>query len=61
MRFAIQLLEHLYDTASGLLIEIPGRLVGEQDLRAIGEGSRQSYSLLLFPGELGGKVVEPVT
>ncbi len=58
---AVELFQHLDDRPARFLVEISGRLVGEQDLRAIGEGSCQSYSLLFSTGELSRKVVEPVT
>ncbi len=61
VRISIQLFEHLDDPFARFLVEIAGRFVREQDLRAIGEGSRQGYSLLLSAGELRREVVESVT
>jgi len=61
LRVPVQFFQHLDDRPARFLVEVSGGLVGKQDLRAIGEGSSQGYSLLLSTGELSRKVVEPVT
>lgn len=38
-----------------LRIQIPGRLVGQHELRAMDQRSRQRHALLLTPGQLGGQ------
>jgi hypothetical protein len=39
-------------------IEIAGRLVGEEELWAVGDGARDRHALLLATGELRGAVIE---
>ena len=57
-RLAVQGLHQLDHARAGLLVQVPGRLVREQDARPIREGARERHPLLLPAGELGGIVVE---
>jgi hypothetical protein len=49
--------EQAEDARSGLGIEVPGGLVGEQQGGLRREGAGEGDALLLAPGELGGVVV----
>src|SRR6185437_4463475 len=51
--------DELDDRAPGRLVEIAGRLVGDQERRAGAERARQRHALLLAPRELRGIVREP--
>ena len=42
---------------AGGRVEVPGRLVGEEELGAIDEGAGDGDPLLLAPGQLGREVV----
>ena len=44
----------------GVRVELAGRLVGEDDVRARHQGARGGDALLLPAGELAGSVLEPV-
>ena len=44
---AIELLEHQQDLIAGLRVEVPGRLVGEQERRVVDERPRDRHALLL--------------
>jgi hypothetical protein len=57
-RVAVELLHHPDDAAPGLLVEVAGRLVGEEDLRPVRERARERDPLLLAAGKLGGIMVE---
>ena len=48
------------DLGAGAAVEVPGRLVGEDDLGPAGEGPGHGDALLLAAGELARAVVEPV-
>ena len=52
--------QELDDLAAGRLVEIAGRLVGDQDRRIRRERAGERDALLLAAGELGRIVVEPV-
>ncbi len=41
-------------------IQVPGRLVGEEDQGAVGQGPCHGHPLLLSPGELGREMVQSV-
>src|SRR5439155_1346065 len=54
-------LEHeLLDVLAGGRVEVAGRLVGEQEPGALGEGAHHCHALLLAPGELPRPVREPL-
>jgi hypothetical protein len=59
-RLPVERLEEVDDAASTVSIEIPGRLVGEQDARGVRECPGDRDALLLTAGELAWKVVQPV-
>ena len=44
------------DVLRGLGVEIPGRLVGEQNSRRVGDSARDRHPLLLATGKLGRPV-----
>ena len=48
------------DLGAGAAVEVAGGLVGEDDLRAAGEGAGHGHALLLATGELAGPVLEAV-
>src|SRR6266852_1862981 len=54
---AVERLEQLENPVSGRVVEIAGRLVGEEDLGRVGECARDRDALLLSTGELGGKMM----
>ncbi len=49
--------EDVEDRGARRAVEVPRRLVGEEERRARTEGPGQRHALLLAPGELGGVVV----
>src|SRR5438105_4438983 len=51
--------EQLHDHEGGLRIELPGRLVGDEEARALGQRPSQRYALLLAAGELLGSMLGP--
>src|SRR3546814_14186451 len=53
---AHQKVEHVF---RGMLIEIAGRLVGQEELRRVGECPRNRYALLLSTRELAGTMASP--
>ncbi len=55
-----RLAHELQDLGARLRVEVPGRLVGEDDLRPARERARDGDPLLLTAGELRRAVVEPV-
>jgi acyl-CoA thioesterase-1 len=59
-RFAIERLEQLDDPSTGVAVQIPGRLVGEENARSVGEGAGDRHPLLFAAGELRREVVETV-
>src|SRR5690606_18240240 len=44
--------EHLEDAVRGALVEVAGRLVGEQDERVVSESARNHDALLFTTGQL---------
>jgi hypothetical protein len=60
LRFPVQGHQQIDHAAAGLGIETPGGLVGEQDLRPVGERARDADPLLLAAGELQRIVVQPL-
>jgi hypothetical protein len=48
------------DLVPGVLVEVPGRLVGEQHPRLLDQGAGDRDALLLAAGEFGGRVLGPV-
>ena len=52
--------EHVEDPSRGLGVEVAGGLVGEEELRAVGERPRDGDALLLAAGELGRAMLEAV-
>ena len=57
---AVQLLEHAQDLHAAPGVQVPGRLVGEEELRAVDQRPRDGHALLLAAGELRGFVVHAV-
>ena len=57
----VQSLQYGHDLFAGPAVEVPCRLVGEQDSRLLDQRSGDAYSLLLAAGELGGLVVGAVS
>src|SRR5690606_31869368 len=57
---AVELLEQLDDGLARAGVEVPGRLVGEQDLGLVDERARERDALLLPAGKLGRIMVEPI-
>ena len=55
-----QLADQLVDDGGVLRVELAGRLVGEQEPRAVGERGAERDPLLLAAGELVRVGVEPV-
>ena len=43
------------------VVQLAGRLVGQQQRRRVGQGYRDGHPLLLAPGQLLGRVMQPVT
>ena len=58
---AIETKEHFNNGLAGLGIEIPGRLIGEHDLRTMNEGAGKRDALLFPAGKLERIVIETVT
>ena len=56
----VQLLEERHDLASGLRVQVSGRLVGEEDRRIVDERPRDRDALTLSAGELVRLVRHPV-
>ena len=56
----VQLGQHHHDFIAGPAVEVPGRLVGEDELRVVHQGAGDRHPLLLAPGQLQRPVVEPV-
>ena len=56
----VQSLQYGHDLFAGLAVQVPCRLVGEQDSRLLDQRSGDAYALLLAAGELGGLVVGAV-
>ncbi len=52
--------EQIEDALGVLRVERPGRLVGEQQPRVVGEGARDSHPLALAAGEVHGERVDAV-
>ena len=52
--------QKLDDFAPGCLVEVSGRLVGDDDGRIGGERAGERDTLLLAAGKLGGIMVEPL-
>ncbi len=49
--------QHAEDMIGGLGVEVAGRLVGQKELRRIGEGAGEGDALLFATGKLGGAAV----
>ena len=56
----IEVEEHVDDGAARFVVEVAGRLVGEEDFRAVDKGAGQGDALLLAAGELVRVVVGAV-
>ena len=56
----VQLLEQRDDLVGGAAVERAGRLVGEQQARAVDERARDRHALALAARELIGAVLEPI-
>src|SRR5258706_12086686 len=54
---AIDAIEQPHDADGRRGVEVPGRLVGEQDQRSVDEGARDRHPLLLSTRELTGEAV----
>ena len=50
--FSVDAAEKLHDTVGSLGVEVPGRLVGYDDFRAVQQGTGNGNSLLLASGQL---------
>ena len=50
-RLLLELLKDVHDLDGCAGVEVAGRLVGEQDRRAVEQGARDSDTLLLAPPE----------
>ena len=57
---AVEAAEQVEDLVRGRGVELPGRLVGEQDLGAVGQGDRDRHALLLATGHPIRPVVGPI-
>jgi hypothetical protein len=55
-----QVLQQHHDRPSGLGVQLTGRLVSQEERRAIREGASDRDALLLAAGQLVGPVVDPV-
>ena len=55
---AVDPVEQLHDPDRGLGVEVPGRLVGQEQRRVVDERARDRDALLLAAGELVGIVVD---
>src|SRR5437868_482852 len=58
---AVEVEQQLVDPFAGRLVEITGRLVGEQEARLQDESAGERHALLLAAGQLPGPVIEAVT
>jgi hypothetical protein len=56
----IDLDEQIHHLIGTFPVEVPGRLVGENQLWGIHQRARHRYTLLLAAGELGRKEVSPI-
>ena len=50
----VELLEHLQDFLAGVRVEVAGRLVGEQQRRAVDQRPGDGHALLLAAGSCDG-------
>ncbi len=53
----IEIVKELQDLGAGGGIQIPGRLVRQEDQRVIHQSAGDGHALLLAAGELGGLVI----
>src|SRR4028119_128662 len=53
----VELVEQRHDLGRGRRVEVPGRLVGEQDGRLVDQGAGHGHALALAAGQLVGVVV----
>ena len=60
MRFAVELAEQLHDLATRARVQIPGRLIAEENRRPIDQGAGDGHALLLPTGKLIGFVIQAV-
>ena len=56
----VDLVEERHDLVAGLLVEVAGRLVGEQERRIVAERTRHGHALAFAAGKLCGTVAETV-
>jgi hypothetical protein len=59
--FAPELVEEADDLVSRPLVEVPRRLIGEQDLRLLHQRAGDGHALVLPAGKLGRQVAQSVT
>src|SRR5919201_747335 len=57
---AVDAVEELHDPDRGVGVEVPGRLVADEERRVVHEGTRDRDALLLAARELVGVRVHPV-
>ncbi len=56
----VELLDQLHHVLARLPVEVPSRLIGEEDPRLIGEGACERHPLLLATGKLGRVVARAI-
>ncbi len=56
----IQLGQQGHDLVTGARVEVAGRLIGQNNVRVIDQGSGDRHALLLAAGKLHGPMIEPI-
>src|SRR5690606_19403936 len=51
---AVEITEHIQDALRGVVVEVGGGLVGDQDGGPVDDGARDGQALLFAPGQLDG-------
>ena len=56
-----QLRQRIEDMLGGVQVKVPGRLVGQQDARGVGNCTSNRHALLFAAGKLGRSMIETST
>ena len=56
--FLVELPKQIHQFPAGVRVDVPRRLVGQQDRRLIGQGAGDGHALLLTPGKLRRMVIQ---